>query len=221
MVLVVLLHTHHHVSFRTCDLILFCLKTIFVALGFIKPRDSMPVTLTTALGRLDITDRFTTMAVCPECRTFTPAVIDPFEASKAKCKMCKQGLYPKRNSPGYPSSLFEGTARLVLRYKPKKAVPLLSAPFRAFSEALVDFLARAGIEEECEVWKTTPRKPGFYKEIMDGRVWKTLRGPDGKLFFSMDDQRELRIGVTIGLDWYIYFMSLCTWLGPGRLTIVF
>ena len=53
---------------------------------------------------------------------------------------------------------------------------------------------------------------------MDGRVWHTMRGVDGRFFFDEpDDKTKVHIGVTISLDWYafLYVTSLSlTWI-PG------
>ena len=54
-------------------------------------------------------------------------------------------------------------------------------------------------------WKTRPRKAGSRCDIMDGDIWQTMKGPDGKLFFDPHSEtEELRIGVNIGIDWYYY-----------------
>lgn len=49
------------------------------------------------------------------------------------------------------------------------------------------------------------------KCIQDGNVWKALRGHDGELFFdngpSRKDADELRLGITIGFDGYVVFVS--------------
>ncbi|KAF8530816.1 hypothetical protein JB92DRAFT_2825442 [Gautieria morchelliformis] len=95
LLFVLLLHTHHHVSFRACSLILFCMCKIFIALFLIPSDDNMPTTLNTTLARLSIQERFITMAVYPTCHTFTPAVAHPDEACNAQCSICEQGLYPR------------------------------------------------------------------------------------------------------------------------------
>ena len=49
--------------------------------------------------------------------------------------------------------------------------------------------------------------------IMDGRVWNSIPGPDGKPFFDKDsltDPDEIRLGVTFALDWYIIQFSVFT-----------
>lgn len=68
---------------------------------------------------------------------------------------------------------------------------------------LAEFLSRPGIEEIVGThWKTRTRKNGHRMDIMDGDLWSSLDGPDGKPFFDTNDNTdELRIGVTLGIDW--------------------
>ena len=84
-------------------------------------------------------------------------------------------------------------------------VPELCAPIQPLSSLLVEFLSRPGMEEVVEkYWKTRPKSPaGQRSDIMDGDLWKSLEGPDGKLFFDAEGDKsgELRIGVTLGIDW--------------------
>ncbi|KAI1781945.1 hypothetical protein LXA43DRAFT_1105051 [Ganoderma leucocontextum] len=68
LLLVVFLHTHHHVTFRACNLTLSTIRSIFVTLKLIEPTDSMPSTLTTTLRRLDLIDHFHILVECSECR---------------------------------------------------------------------------------------------------------------------------------------------------------
>ena len=60
------------------------------------------------------------------------------------------------------------------------------------------------MEEAIEEWRSRARNPDILQDIMDGEVWRTIPGPDGKPFFDNDPNRtsieELRIGITIGFD---------------------
>lgn len=71
------------------------------------------------------------------------------------------------------------------------------------SSLLSEFLSRTGMEELVNsYWKTRAHRPGQLSDIMDGNIWRTAKGPDGSLFFNAeDDTDELRIAVTMGLDW--------------------
>lgn len=69
-------------------------------------------------------------------------------------------------------------------------------------------LANPAIEEEVEksMDRMASSEEGVYKNIFDGKVCKELPCKDGSLFFSPSDEvresGELRIGVTLGVDWY-------------------
>lgn len=77
-------------------------------------------------------------------------------------------------------------------------------PSNPLSQQIAEFLNRKGMEKAVEEWRTRRRIPGFKQDIMDGEVWRTIPGPDGKPFFDNDPERaskdELRIGITIGFD---------------------
>jgi hypothetical protein len=58
-------------------------------------------------------------------------------------------------------------------------------------------------------WKTWPRVPGESRSIQDGKIWQTIKGPDGqKLFYGDSSENEIRLGVTFSLDWCFSFASL-------------
>jgi hypothetical protein len=63
------------------------------------------------------------------------------------------------------------------------------------------------IEETLDQWRKTPRQTGQYRDIFDGAVCKEIKAHDGRLFFDNQDKRapndELRLGVTLGVDWYV------------------
>ena len=57
-----------------------------------------------------------------------------------------------------------------------------------------------------------PCSPGEYGNIFDGSMCcLKLKAPDGTLFFSNLPNKkngpggELRIGVNLGVDWYVYY----------------
>jgi len=138
-----------------CVFILFCHKSLFVTLFLIPPGNIMPVTLKTVMDELNVKEKFTTMAMCPNCHTFMPAVTDPYDACTATYELCNASIYPKVSSAGIPQSVFNRLSWLVLK-KPKKPMPLLSVPFHLLSSLIADFVAHTEIEHECKVWKTSP-----------------------------------------------------------------
>lgn len=58
------------------------------------------------------------------------------------------------------------------------------------------------------------RRPGYYQDIFDGRICKTLKAHDGSLFFSNGPgewhgpNNELRLGLLLGADWCVLFRSV-------------
>ncbi|KAJ3536169.1 hypothetical protein NMY22_g6153 [Coprinellus aureogranulatus] len=91
--------------------------------------------------------------------------------------------------------------------------PLLQAPFMSIQSQLASILAVPGVEAEMDKWRGKPRYAGHYRDIFDGAVTKSLPAPDGSLFFKngVEDRQgpdgELRIGLTLGLDWFSYLRS--------------
>ncbi len=68
----------------------------------------------------------------------------------------------------------------------------------------MQFLWDSDNEIESEAWRADHTPPGVKQRIQDGRIWKSLRGHDGELFFDNSPSRknvdELRLGITIGFD---------------------
>lgn len=193
MGLVALLHAKHRVSFRACNLILFSFAKIFSGLGVLSALDPMPQTLGSVLKRLDLEDRFRLYPICASCHRIFQIGIP----ISSVCPDCSQPLFKPVSS-----SLFQ---RLTGKPVPPLS-PNAAAPIQTLSSLLVDFLARPEIESNINGWRTQEHKIGHYADISDGTVWRTLRGPDSKLFFSPTDNQptisELRIGVTLAFDWY-------------------
>ena len=63
---------------------------------------------------------------------------------------------------------------------------------------MVDKMARA-------LDQTEQHKSGKYRNIFDGKICQNLKAADSSLFFRPSqeaiDTGELRIGVTLGVDW--------------------
>lgn len=76
-------------------------------------------------------------------------------------------------------------------------------------ERLPAILGLPGMEGLLDAWRDTPRQTGTYKDIFDGKVAQEVLGADGLPFFrnaSSDKSGpngELRIGVTLGVDWSV------------------
>ncbi|KAI0054356.1 hypothetical protein BV25DRAFT_1951632 [Artomyces pyxidatus] len=82
------------------------------------------------------------------------------------------------------------------------------------SVTLAALLAVPGVENELDKWRHSSRTPGKYKDIFDGLICQELKGHDGLPFFanepgslSAGPNGELRIGLTLGVDWFSYHRS--------------
>ena len=83
-------------------------------------------------------------------------------------------------------------------------------PFKSVSDQLRDLLVQPGMEDLLDQWRSLPnRRPqeGLYLDIFDGRIARSVLGPDGQPFFRNTPQDrngpngELRVGLTLGADW--------------------
>lgn len=68
------------------------------------------------------------------------------------------------------------------------------------------------VEDELDAWRLKTRIPGEYEDQFDGRICQELPGHDGLPFFHPElaamPENELRIGLTLGVDWFSYHRSL-------------
>jgi hypothetical protein len=202
IILVAFLHTKHHTSFRACALILMALNFILTTLpGNLLGGDRMPGTLTTVFSRLQLRDRFKVHPICYLCHRIFSG-----EESSDLCPDCEEEVYRPRTRQLF-KQLFgteligDGDEDDNLGYHPKRT-PHVVQPIQLLSTGLRDFFTRPGMVHAINAWKTRVIVPGELKSIQDGNVWKTIEGPDGNAFFSDDeDDDEIRLGVTLSLDW--------------------
>jgi hypothetical protein len=77
------------------------------------------------------------------------------------------------------------------------------------AEQLATLLSVEGVEDEIErsLAKAKGRIPGVWKNIFDGKICQELPTAEGSRFFFPSDEEvaagELRIGVTMGVDWSV------------------
>ncbi|KAJ7907977.1 hypothetical protein B0H13DRAFT_2499090 [Mycena leptocephala] len=65
---------------------------------------------------------------------------------------------------------------------------------------------RPGMVSAVNAWKTQTPHDRELNSMQDGYVWKEIKGPDGESFFhGPDAEKEIRLGVSCSLDWYIHF----------------
>ncbi|TFK81258.1 hypothetical protein K466DRAFT_502435 [Polyporus arcularius HHB13444] len=188
IVLIAFLHTRHHVTFRACDITLFALRTIFVALDLIDKNDDMPATLKTAFTRLKVEDRFHVLPECSRCRR----IFKPGTKHHVKCPSCNNPLYLRTS----PNTLM----RLLGRTQPEPIAKAVT-PLRLLSRVLAYVVTQPGMETALDAWRSrTPPPPGEYHSIHDGKCWKTIKGSDSRPFFGPEGADELRIGVILHAD---------------------
>jgi hypothetical protein len=203
------LHTRHRVTFRAVALILVSLGFIFSMIaGDLVGAAAMPRTLKTVFSKLGMKDTFTVNPICFQChRIFEPDITpDTF------CPDCDEEVFGAP-SPGAPHSDWDGNIDLGFADEadsegPGKRKPYVVAPVQLLSTALHEFFMRPGMVSAVNAWKTQTPHDRELNSMQDGYVWKEIKGPDGESFFhGPDAEKEIRLGVSCSLDWYIHFVS--------------
>lgn len=162
------LHTKHHMSFRACGILLWCLRSIFISIGLFNEDNRMPTTLGMAFTHLEFVDCFTLLVVCTECRAITGTpIMSPHLEEETLCTNCNAGLYL-----GIPPMHFvpDPATRPIL----KKVTPKIVVPFASLRDLLTDLLSHPGFEALIDAWRTQRQAPGKYAAIWDGHIWKTI-----------------------------------------------
>ncbi|KAJ7753057.1 hypothetical protein DFH07DRAFT_774194 [Mycena maculata] len=204
LITVAWLHLHFHAPHRACTLLLKVLRHIFICLAHIRADDNVPVTLTTTFKRLGLNEDFEIRVICPQCRRVYPE-------SSAADLMCSHCSIPLFNIPPAPTSQaipLLGSNRPKSKPKPR---PILQAPYLSLSSQIVEFLNREDNESDCESYLKRTPIPGKMRDIQDGEICQSLKGPDGRKFFETGPDRpdpdELRIGVCLGEDGFSFTRS--------------
>jgi len=191
LILVTILHTRYHLPFRGCALALLCMSLIFTALRLVPPENPMPRTLQTVFKCLDLHDQFLIHPLCKSCHR----IYSPNSLTNAICLECSTKLYKPS-----PTTLFA----LLRGKEPPPPTPKRAMPIQTLLSALPDFLSRSNNERLCQAWRTWRSTPGEKQEIWDGNVWKTICGLDQRCWFDpADNPEELRIGVTMSINWLL------------------
>ncbi|KAL6299004.1 hypothetical protein BKA93DRAFT_753720 [Sparassis latifolia] len=181
------------------------MQLIFVAVGLLSTQADAPTTLLTAIKRLHLGDNFEIKAMCPSCRRIFPSS----PSLTLRCSSCNIPLFKR----------VAVRARLVLPLEAFQAddaadtqaqVPLLQTPFSLLSEQLPAYVNQ--LEGSLDPWRVHPQTPpGQLWSMQDGKLWQTLLGPDGQMFFYNGQDRtnpdELRIGITLHFDGFGYQRS--------------
>jgi hypothetical protein len=152
LLLVAVLHTRHHLSFRCCSLA--------------PPADNpMPISFPTVLKKLDLNDCFDTHLICSSCHQLFDSNID------AGISCCGQCIF---------SDPHQSYIDRVLGWPPSPSTPLISAPVQLLSTTLPDFLNRGLNEKSCEFWKRDKGR-GEKTEVWHGDIWSIIKGVTARL----------------------------------------
>jgi hypothetical protein len=200
-IVVAWLHTHFHVPFVACNAVLVIFVHILsLATTPVDVRDSYR-TLPSVMTHLGVDPIFVTLPVCPVCFEVHASSL----SAQTRCVRCASPIF-KLTSPGQQSQ------------KPK---PILQFPTVCLEQQLRQIIEIDGMEDILEEWCYLPRSPGEYNDNFDGEICKTVEGHDERPFFENprppDTQDELRIGLTLGVDWsaphqITYFLALIVFL---------
>ena len=188
------LNLRFHLSHRGCNLFLSFCKVLLTYCDVLQREDKPELTLKTTFRTLGLQDRFEVRPMCQKCKRTYPVDSDP----DTRCLDCDEPLFKTKERL---AQNFDGS---VQSEEDQTAVPVLKFPYRSLTSQLEELLGRPGMEDALDHWRYVRRRPGRLGDIMDGMVWKTLKGSDGRLFFdnspSRDSPDELRVGITLGFD---------------------
>lgn len=152
---------------------------IFCEFGQRSLAQDLPASLRGALSRLRLENLIHILPVCPKCSLVCSE--KTYDDQNAKCDACKTSIFT-----------FAG-------------LPELRFPYLSLEEQLRSLLMVQGMEDLLHHWTTISRAEGKLRDIFDGKICRTLCGPDGLPFFRVDLTRdplgEIRVGLALGLDW--------------------
>lgn len=187
-VLVAWLHTHFHLPFAACQAVLIVVVHILSLATTPLDTGETYRTLPSVLNHLGVDPEFVVLPVCPGCLEVYPASAPVSEP----CARCQSPIFKcTTTSSGHE------------RFR-----PILQFPTKSIQQQLEDILTVDGAEDVLEQWRSLSRHPGEYIDNFDGEICKTLEGPDQRPFFQNplppESKDELRIGLTLGVNWYIF-----------------
>lgn len=191
--LVVWLHSQFHVPMRALAALLGVFRLVFLSLR-LDVLQGMATTYKTVQSHLKLEPKFSILPVCPSC--LEP---HPVDYQHSVCQKC-----------GFP--LFITDSRKPTKRKRKRSKkarrPKMQFPYKSISDQLPKLLSLHGFEDVVDDWRTKTRQAGVMNDIFDGQIAKNVLGPDGRPFFRHDEtgrtgpDGELRLGLTLGVDWY-------------------
>ncbi|KIO17808.1 hypothetical protein M407DRAFT_32505 [Tulasnella calospora MUT 4182] len=158
----------------------------------------MPISLATAIKSLRLNDQFAVYPTCPTCHRIETATIPTAELEAFTCPACDTELFSSSSAYHYFSTLLDPVDAPASWSRPQ---PKMVVSYRSIPALLSEFLSRDGMVENMDTWRVKDRVQDRLRDVMDGRIWKELQGPDGKPFFGDHCPDELRVGLVIHLDW--------------------
>lgn len=185
------LHTHFHLPFTACNTILVVVLNILRAAGYALTTTPSPyVTLPSVISHLGVEPVFQVLPVCENCLEVFPSSTKP----GTLCDHCSNPLF---------KSILRHNRRTPNDNESHR--PSLQFPMKSIEAQLRDICAIPGMLGVLEEWRTKSRSPGRYGDNFDGAVCQELPGVDKRPFFEnprpQDSPPELRIGLTLGVDW--------------------
>lgn len=190
--LVMWLHSQFHVPIRALAAILGVFRLVVISLG-LDVQEGMATTYKTVQSHMKLEPKFSVLPVCVKCLEPHPA-----DYQQPTCQKC-----------GFPLFLANAKSKKKGKRTSKKASrPKLQFPYKSISDQLPKLLSLHGLEDILDSWRTRTREPGVMNDIFDGNIAKNVLGPDGRPFFRHNESGktgpdgELRIGLTLGVDWY-------------------
>lgn len=190
--IILVLNLRFHLGTCASNLLLSFGKAISIFLGLILPKDSMPITLDTVYKQFGVKDLFDIHPICMAC-----GEIYPTTSAVLNCE-CSKDLYHKQEDKlVWPSWISRPTTQTTARLEARKSIPI-----HPLLDQLPLFLNQAGVEESSEKWLSYQRNATVMRDIMDGRVWKSLKSHNNSPFFATGlSSNELQLGFTLSINW--------------------
>ncbi|TFY72264.1 hypothetical protein EVG20_g747 [Dentipellis fragilis] len=188
------LHTACKLAFPACAAVLIVIGQILGSSG-VALENRPYKTLASVMSNLGIEPTFQILPVCPSCLEVYPAS----RAGDSTCDRCDTPLFRRIKRLDRRRPHAEDTLR-----------PFLQFPTKGIEAQLHEILAVPGMEDILEGWRSKTHSPGEYQDNFDGRICHEVKGPDDRIFFEnplLPGCDELRIGLTLGVDWFSYLRS--------------
>ena len=201
----------YNISSRCLDSLLAFIKCFVKALGMVyhplmKMSDVLPGSMhqfNKIFGTLD--DDFIKLVVCPTCHATSNyndcvSIIN----GKKQSSLCSYTEFPshphakKRRKCGTPL-----LKEVLLKSNKHYLYPRKIFCIRKIESALKLMLDRPGFFNMCERWRDRQIIPGTYRDVYDGRVWKSFMNYKGRPFLEIPGNFALMMN----LDWFQPFKN--------------